>query len=268
MADITSSLFNLRLLDNLAGKDTAIHRIHPAIKLLTTVVFLVVVVSFEKYEIVGLLPFIFYPVLIFALAELPAGPILKRVLIAAPFVLGIGILNPLFDHQTVTFLGMTFSKGWLTFLSLAVKTTLTVTAALLLIATTGMDQLSGALRALGVPKLFVLQLVLTYRYITVLMEEAARSLRAYALRAPRQKGVHYKAWGPMAGQLLLRTYDRAQRVYQAMCLRGFAGEYNTGTNPRVAGRDLLYLAGWCLFFAAARIFDIPGLLGSLLTGGI
>lgn len=268
MADITSSLFNLRLLDNLAGKDTAIHRIHPVIKLLTTVAFLVVVVSFEKYEILGLLPLTFYPVLIFALAELPAGPILKRALIAAPFVIGIGILNPLFDHQTVTFLGVTFSKGWLTFLSLAVKTALTVTAALLLIATTGMDQLSRALRALRIPKLFVLQLVLTYRYITVLMEEAARSLRAYALRAPRQKGVHYKAWGPMAGQLLLRTYDRAQRVYQAMCLRGFAGEYNTGTNPRITGRDLLYLTGWCLFFAAARVFDIPGLLGSLLTGGI
>lgn len=268
MADLTNSLYNLRYMEDLARKTTGIHRLNPVIKLLTTIVFLVVVVSFGKYEILGLLPFLFYPVVIFALADLPAAPILKRVLLAAPFVVGVGILNPLFDHNTVMLLGIAVSKGWLTFFSLALKCALTVTAALLLVATTGMDKLSSALRALGIPKLFVLQLLLTYRYISVLMEEAARTLRAYALRAPQQKGVQHRVWGSLAGQLLLRTYDRAQRVYQAMCLRGFAGEYNTGAVSRVGSRDLLYLVGWCLFFAAARLIDIPNFLGSLLTGVI
>jgi len=50
------------------------------------------------------------------------------------------------------------------------------------------------------------------------------------LRSPLQNenGIHIKDWGAFAGQLVLRTFDRAQRVYQAMCVRGFTGEYNTG----------------------------------------
>lgn len=268
MLDMTDALYNLGLLDDLAGKNTVIHRLHPLVKLLTTTVFLVVVISFPRYEITALLPFFFYPVVIFALGELPAGPILKRILLVSPFVLGIGILNPVFDHQTITLFGLNFSRGWLTFLSITIKTGLTVTAVLLLIATTGMDKLGSALRSLRLPRLFVMQLLLTYRYITVLMEETARTLRAYSLRAPRQKGVNRNAWGPLAGQLLLRTFDRAQRVYQAMCLRGFTGEYHTGAQSPVTKYDFLYLAGWCLFFTVVRMFNLPVLLGILLTGVI
>lgn len=268
MSDIKNAIYNLRLLDELARKDTSLHRLHPLVKLLTTIVFLVVVISFERYAILGLLPFFFYPVITFALGEIPVVPILKRILPVAPFVLGIGIFNPVFDQQTVTLLGISLSRGWLTFLSLSLKTGLTVTAVLLLIATTGMDALGASLRTLRIPKLFVMVLLLTYRYITVLIEETARVLRGYSLRAPNQKGIHRSAWGSLAGQLLLRTLDRAQRVYQAMCLRGFTGEYHTGRKVKVTGYDFLYLATWCIFFIVARMFNIPGLLGMLFTGVI
>jgi len=264
MSNIMNSLYNMRLLDDLARKETSIHRIHPLMKLLTTVTYLIVVVSFGKYEIGRLLPFLFYPVLIFAFAELPLAPILKRVLLVEPLIIGIGILNPIFDHQVIVFGGITLSRGWVTFFSIFLKCGLTVTAALLLIATTGMDKLAAALRALKTPRLLVLQLLLTYRYISVLSEEVATILRAYSLRAPGQKGIHRSVWGSLAGQLILRTFDRAQRVYSAMCLRGFNGEYHTGTGGRLRVWDFLYLTGWILFFAAARIYDLPALIGSLI----
>ncbi|MDP4153944.1 MAG: energy-coupling factor transporter transmembrane component T, partial [Bacillota bacterium] len=115
--------------------------------------------------------------------------------------------------------------------------------------------------------LLVLQLQLTYRYITVMMEEVASILRAYAMRAPRQKGVHHSVWGSLSGQLILRTYGRAERVYDAMCLRGFNGEYNTGSRMRLTMQDILYCLIWCSFFYAAWRFNLPMLLGSLFTGG-
>lgn len=266
MADITNSLYNLRLLDDLARKKSSIHRLHPLAKLITTILFLVVVISFERHAVIALLPFVLYPILTLSLGEIPAMPIFKRILPVTPFVLGIGILNPVFDQQSVTFLGLAISRGWLTFLSLTVKTVLTVAAALLLIATTGMERLGAALRMIRIPKLFVMQLLLTYRYITVLMEETARTLRAYALRAPGHKGVQPKAWGSLTGQLLLRTLDRAQRVYQAMVLRGFTGEYHTGASLLFSWQDFVYVAGWCIFFLVARMFNIPLLLGMLFTG--
>jgi cobalt/nickel transport system permease protein len=261
-----NSIYDMRLLDDLARKETAIHKIHPLMKLLTTAVYLTVVVSFGKYEIGSLLPLFFYPVMVFALAELPVKPILFKILFVLPLIIGIGILNPLFDHQVFYLGSMAVSGGWVAFFSIIIKCVLTVTAALLLIATTGMDRLAQALRMLKIPRLFVLQLLLTYRYIALLLEEVSRILRAYSLRAPGQKGVHRNAWGPLAGQLVLRTYDRAQRVYEAMCLRGFTGEYYPGDFERIKIRDFAYLTGWVSFFAVAKIYNIPVFLGSLLTG--
>jgi cobalt/nickel transport system permease protein len=266
MTNLTSSLQDMSLLEELAEKKTFIHRLHPLAKLWTTLVYLVVVVSFGRNEVSGLLPFVFYPVMVFVLGELPGAPILKRILWVEPFIIGIGILNPLFDHSVVLLGGMAVYRGWITFLSIFVKCGLTVTVSLLLIATTGMTKLGGALRMLGVPKLFVLQLLLTYRYISVLTEEVYRMQRAYALRAPGQKGIHWKAWGSFAGQLLLRTFDRAQRVYQAMSLRGFQGEYRIGKLQALEGRDLIYILGWSLFFILGRIYNIPLLLGALFEG--
>jgi cobalt ABC transporter, permease protein CbiQ len=256
----------MRLLENLAGKETAIHQLHPLVKLLTTVIYITVVVSFGRYEISGLLPFFLYPVIVFILAELPVKPLLIRLLLVEPFIIGIGILNPLFDRQIYWLGGIAISRGWITFSSLFIKCGLTVTAALLLIATTGMDGLAKALRMLKIPRLFVLQLLLTYRYISVLMEEVILILRAYTLRAPKQKGIHRSAWGSLAGQLILRTFDRGQRVYEAMCLRGFTGDYNTGKDRGIRFLDLAYLAGWSVFFAVAGICNISMLIGSWLTG--
>jgi cobalt/nickel transport system permease protein len=266
MANIVEPLYNIRLLDDLAQGESLIHQLHPLVKIVTTMIYLVIVLSFGRYEVIPLLPFIFYPVIIIALAELPLGPIMKRVLILQPLVIGIGILNPVFDQQSIVIGGITLARGWITFLSILLKSILTITISLLLIATTGMDRLAAAMRSLKVPKILVLQILLTYRYISLLIEELARMVRAYSLRAPGQKGIEFKAWGSFAGQLLLRTYDRAQRVYESMVLRGFNGDYNPGNITAIYSRDIVYLAGWILFFVTARVYNLPVLLGIWLSG--
>ena len=131
-----------------------------------------------------------------------------------------------------------------------------------------MENLAATLRMIKVPKIFVLQLLLTYRYSTILLEEVSRMMRAYSLRAPGEKGINMKFLGSFAGQLLLRTYDRAQRVYDSMNLRGFNGEYNTGVVLRVRLNDFIYLILWCGFFIVLRNYNISILLGNLFTGVI
>jgi cobalt/nickel transport system permease protein len=213
------------------------------------------------------LPFILYPVVIIALAEIPLLPIFKRMLLVAPLAVGIGVFNPFIDHSVVFILnGFYLSGGWLSFFSILIKFILTVLAAFIIIATTGMDRIASALRMLRVPRIFVLQLLLTYRYVSVLMEEVVRTMRAYSLRDPFHKGIHPGVWGSLAGNLLLRTYDRAQRLYRAMVQRGFQGEYNTGSNRSIRMKDMLYLCGWVLFFLSARYCNIPAYIGSLITG--
>ena len=264
MPNLSETNYNLRLLDELSKRGVGLSRIHPLTQLATTFAFLIIVVSFDAREITGLLPLVLFPSILFIVNEIPLKPILLRLAFALPFVLGIGILNPLFDRQPIIIGTLTLARGWFTFLSIFMKGILTILAALLLLSSCGLPNLAKSLRILKVPKFLVLQLLLTYRYITVLMEEVFRILTAYALRAPGQKGVGYKAWGSLLGQLLLRTFDRAERIYQAMRLRGFDGDYSDKPIGRIKPGDIFYGLFWISYFLLARWMNIPEFLGGLL----
>ena len=207
--------------------------------------------------------------MIFGLAEIPFWPILKRALWTLPFIIGVGLFNPLFDRGVVISIGkIAISGGWISFIALMLKGILTVLAGLLLISTTGMENIGNALRKIGVPKIFVMQFVLTYRYITVLLESVGNVWNAYRLRAPMEKGIRYKIWGSLVGQLLIRSFDQAQRIYDAMTMRGFVGEYHTGKEKRLHLKDYCYSIGWIVFFVVARGINIPLLVGNIVTGVI
>lgn len=239
---------------------------HPTVKLLVTLGYLIILTSFDRAAISQILPLLFFPVMLFALADVRFWPVLRRVMMVMPFLIGVGIFSPLLDRQPYLIGGLIVAHGWLNLFSILLKGILTVTAVLLLISTVGMDQLAVSLRQMRVPRLFVTTLLLIYRYLTVLGGESSRIQRAYALRAPSHSGVRFHVWGSLAGHLLLRSFDRAERVHQAMLLRGFNGAFHFGAPPRLNWQDIIYLAGWCAFFVLARSFDLPGYLGSLLTG--
>jgi cobalt/nickel transport system permease protein len=266
MSSINNALYNLRQMDDLAAQNTPIHRIHPLAKIIVTMVFLVTVVSFSKYSISGLLGLVIYPFVIMSMAELPVKIMLKRLLVLEPFVLGIGLFSPFFDPNTLVFGEFAISAGWVTLLSILIKGSLTISAGLLLIATTGIDRVAEGLRMLRVPRILVLQILLTYRYVLVLIEELSRMTRAYFLRAPAERGIRRNVWGSFAGQLLLRTYDRAQRIYVSMSLRGFQGEYHVGKKTPMKSRDYQYLVGWCLFFVLCRWIPLANLIAYGLKG--
>ena len=267
MSNMIKSLYNVRFLDELGEKKTLIHGIHPLAKVLTTCMFLVITVSFGKYELGRLLPLFFYPIVVMALADIPAVPILKRILIGVPFIIGIGIFNPFFDAKPMVILPwINITGGWISFFSLLVKGILTMLAAFILIATTGMTRIASALGMLKLPKVFIMQLLLTYRYISVLIEEVGRTVCAYSLRSPNKKGIKFSHWGSLIGQLLMRTWGKAQRVYNSMCCRGFAGEYNIGNYRKIGLGDLVYFAVWSLYFLFVRYFDVTKIIGLLLTG--
>ncbi|MDF2533707.1 MAG: cobalt transporter, inner rane subunit CbiQ [Clostridia bacterium] len=269
MANITQAYYKMFILDELAEKGTVIHRINPVVKLLVTFIYLLFVVSYDKYEISGLIPLFFYPVIIMSIGDIPLRPMLAGLAIAAPLTIGVGIFNPFLDRTIVSTLGgIAISAGMLSFISLLVKCFLTVLAALLLLATTGMNKIAAALQKLHVPQIFIIQMLLTYRYISVLMGETSRVYNAYSLRAPNQRGVSSKVWGSLIGLLLLRTYDRASRLYQAMKLRGFENHFYAANLDRFQKKDIIYLIVWITFFVIVRFINIPILLGVLVTGVI
>ena len=266
MDQITRAHVELREMDALAAENSPVHRLHPLCKLLVTVFYITAVVSFPKYDFSALAVMVLYPVLLFQAAGIPVGLCFYRLRIVLPLVCAVGLVNPFLDHTPLLRLGgLTVTGGWVSMVTLMMKGVFSLMASFLLIATTSMDSICAALRKLHVPGILVTLLLLTYRYIGVLMEQVAVMTDAYRLRAPGQKGLHISAWGSFLGQLLLRSMDRAEELYGSMQLRGFRGEYHYARLDGLKWKDWVFGAVCLGLFAAARWVNIPALLGSLFV---
>lgn len=267
MFKAADKLADIGYMDTLAAGDTALHRLDPRAKLLATAVFVTAVVSFNKYEISGLVPFFLYPVFLVCAGELPAGYLLRKVLLVSPFAVFVGLFNPFLDRDVLFRLGpLAVSGGWASFVSILIRFFLTVGAALALLALTGINGVCEALARLGVPRAFVVQLLFLNRYLFSLGAEAGRMVRARALRG--SGSLAHGIFAQLAGHLLLRTLDRAERVYRAMLCRGFDGHIRVARFTGPGPAETAFVAGWAALFALFRLVNIPLLLGNLLTGAV
>lgn len=242
MSKITGTISEIHKLQEQAQLSTPITSLHPLAKLLMTMAYIITLMSLGKYALFKLLVLASYPLLGFYWGRISLSQALWRLRLILPLVACVGIANPFFDKQIIYICGFALQAGYISFLTLMLKGVLAVLASYLLIATTTIEQICHALRLLRLPKLLVTQLLLSYRYLTLLLEQADTIAQAYALRAPKQKGVHFKVWGSLAGQLLLRSIDRANNLYDSMMLRGYQGEYYYGGPlPQWSRRDWRYL---------------------------
>ena len=256
----------LREMDALAAQDSPVHRLHPLYKLMVTIAYIVTVVSFPKYDFPGLVVMVLYPVVLFQAAGIPVGTCFKKLRVVLPLVCAVGLANPFLDHVPLIQLGnLTITGGMVSMGTLMLKGVFSLMASFLLIATTPIDSLCAALRWLHVPSILTPLLLLTYRYIGVMLEEVAIMTEAYKLRAPGQKGIHISAWGSFLGQLLLRSMDRAQELYSSMLLRGFRGEFFYANVPPSRISGALYSMICVGLFLLARLVPIASVLGNLFV---
>ena len=266
MNKMEKALHELAEMDELAALASPIHRLHPAAKLLSTIAYIVVTVSFDKYDLNGLIPMLLWPVLLFQVSGIPVRTCFYKLRIVLPLVMAVGLFNPFFDRGILLRIGgLAVSGGTVSMLTLMLKGVFCLMASFLLMATTPIDSLCAALRKLHVPGMIVTLLLLTCRYVGVMTEELAVMTDAYCLRAPGQKGIHISAWGSFLGQLLLRSMDRAQELYSSMMLRGYHEHFHYADVRPALGTDWLYALGSVLLFLLLRFVHIAQLLGSLFV---
>jgi len=143
-------------------------------------------------------------------SRIPARVWCLRVVVLEPFVLGIALLS-LFQP----------GGGWI-FAAVLLRSTLSLMTMLLLSQTTPFVEILRVLRRLRVPPMLVTTLALMYRYLHVFARELERMRRARASRTfqTRRPG-RWHAAAMLAGQLFVRSTERAERIYAAMCSRGW-----------------------------------------------
>ncbi len=257
--------FNIGYLDTLSYKRTFVHRLDPRVKILVSFAFILFVVSLPKYELSALMPFFIYPVFLMNAGDIPFKAIAKKVLFISPFAIFIGIFNPLLDTEIMlTPFGIPVTGGWLSFLSILVKFILTVSTALLLIAVTSFPGICEALERLKLPKLFVIQLLFLYRYLFVLLDVSLRMIRAREARSFGKRGKEIKTFIRLISVLLVRSIERAERIYQAMLSRGFRGEIKVLRRHKLGYRDIAFAAVSVSLFYIFRNVNVVNLVGETM----
>ena len=253
MNRIDRAMMELHAIDREAGADGWMQAIHPMSKLLVTLAYLVVLLSFGKYALQGVLLMGVYLVVLFLMGGVSVRMMGRRLWPLLLLVFMIGAANPFFDHHPLFSIGgFTVTGGMVSMLTLMLKGVFSMSAAYLLVVTTTMDDICHALRVLHVPAIMVTILMLVYRYLMLLLKETSRLRAAYSMRAPGQRGVNIQLWGSMVGQLLLRSIDKAGVVYDSMQLRGFQGEFRMRSPRSAKTSDVLYPLIWILLFIVIR----------------
>jgi cobalt/nickel transport system permease protein len=189
---------------------SAVHRLPAGAKLLAAVgcVFLTVLLPRAAWWAYAAIAIGLIAVSLAARADLRG--MLVRLLLLEPFVLGIALL------------ALLKPGGGPLFLSMLTKSTLCLATMILLTATTRFSDLLAVLWRIRVPALLVTTLALMHRYLFVLADERERMRRARAGRTfARGHRFTWPTLATVAGQLFIRASERAERIYDAMCARGW-----------------------------------------------
>ena len=147
MKPIAEQLGQLTRLEELAGQNSPIHRLHPGAKLAATGVYLLCVLSLGRLQFGRLAPYLLYPVVVLSLAEVPLGLVLRRAALALPFCAFAGLSNLLLERQVLLWLGPVPVTVGLASCGVLLRALLCVSAVLALAAVTPFGQLTGQLGA-------------------------------------------------------------------------------------------------------------------------
>ncbi|MBS1254096.1 MAG: Nickel transport protein NikQ [Anaerolineales bacterium] len=230
--------------DRFRAGESLIHRLDPRIKVVVTVLFIVSNVLLPDGAWLAFALAWGVILLTGVVADVGVGYTFKRSFVALPFALAAVTAifaipgRPLASVHLGPWDLVATDAGLIRFVSIVIRSWLSVQMAILLTATTQFPDLMHALRHLRMPRLLVAIVSFMYRYLFVLSDEAMRLLRAREARSARLTegdGGGSILWrakiaGNMAGQLFLRSYERSDRIYNAMLARGYTGQHLT-LNP-------------------------------------
>lgn len=215
--------------DRFSDGDTLAHRLDPRAKIILVATYVVSVVSTPPPH---LLAFVVFAGLISwacAISRVPLSHIWLRALGVLPFAFFASFLMPfLKEGETISIfngsINLSVTGLWI-FAGVMMKSFLGASATIWLISTTPFNSLLRGVRMMGAPIILVDLLALIYRYIFVLVSEAMHLKRAAAARGYRPRWLAQAILiGRLIGRLFVRSYERAERIYDAMVLRGFTGQ--------------------------------------------
>ena len=245
--------------------DTPIATINCRTIILTTLIYLICVLSIPLLQLDRIIWYGVYPILMAPLTGISYTKIFIKSLLVLPFIVFIGIFNPILDHAVAFHIGsVTVTKGWISFISIIIRGLLCMQALIILISSNSFYRVCESLSYFRVPKILIIQLLMLYRYSVVLMEEAVKMYYSVVSRGYGKSSFPLKMWSKFMGSLFINTIERSKRIHRAMKARGFDGEIHLGDAPKWKIQDLYFFAIWTLVFLSLHFINLSQIFFSTL----
>jgi cobalt/nickel transport system permease protein len=224
-------------IDRYAALDSPLHTLESRTKLVTFVALIIAVLCIPVGHSSLFISYFFATAILMGISQVPLNYIAGRILLILPFIVLASLAVPWRGSQG---LGIMFVRAILCLMLL-----------ILLTNTTRFAELLRGLRKLGCPLILVMNLSFLYRYLFVLTEEAMRMKQARDCRrvGPAPFRGELKVLSAMLGTLLIRSFERAERMHGAMLSRGYTGDFPVVSPRKFSWHDLVFFTGVTLFVA-------------------
>ncbi len=229
-------------LDRYSNLDSPLHGLEARTKILGFTALVSAVLLIPPGAGWNFFVFFLLTAILIGVSQIPPAYVLGRTLLILPFVLLAGLAAALGGEQATQRL-----------LTLLMRAFLCLGFLVLMTNTTGFAELLRGLRRLGCPRVIVMNLGFLYRYLFVLLDEVLRMRQARDCRRVGRgpAAAELKVLGSMLGSLLLRSFERGERTYQAMLARGYAHDFPVMRPGRFTWRDPVFLVAVTAFICLA-----------------
>lgn len=247
--------------DEYSGINSFIHRLEPRVKIIGFFVFIVFIVLSKPGSFLAFALYASLAAILILASRIPFKFIFKRSLVVVPFVLMVSAFIPFIEDGRIIAkfslgsfeLALTYD-GLMLFCSIVIKAFLSICCMVLVMNSMSFCDFLNALEKLKIPLPITMILSFMYRYIFVIEDEFMKMRQAKESRSRgRSRWLDFKAHAFMAGVLFLRSYERAESVYLAMCSRGYNGRVNSANNFTVKQKDIVFLIGLLLILAGIKL---------------
>lgn len=213
---------------DLINGNSVIHNLDPRIKVVSLAVFSIVIAVCSRWPalILGLL----IALSLVLLSRLPLRTICMRLIVVNGLIFFLWLFLPFsFKGETVFTVGPFHAtrEGVLFAALLTLRSNIILIACICVASTTSILAIGCAMRQLRLPGKIVQLFFFTYRYLHVIYLEYLRLAKALKIRGfqPNTRVHTYRTYAYLIGMLLVRSYERSERIRNAMLCRGFRGRF-------------------------------------------
>jgi cobalt/nickel transport system permease protein len=225
--------------------ESFVHKLDPRVKIIVAILYSIVVAVSSNFS--ALLPALGISVFLIVLSTLSIRKVLYRLLLVNGLIIFLWVFLPFtYKGETLFTIGPLAGtkEGVLYASQITVKCNAILLVMIALLSTTPISTLGQAMGQLYFPDKIIHLFLFTYRYIHVIFQEYNRLINAMRIRGftPETNLHTYRSYAYLVGMLLVRSYDRSERIHKAMLCRGFHGKYYTLSRFSIKIGDILYLS--------------------------